>query len=172
MPRYAAFLRAINVGGHTVKMETLVRVFIEMGLVSVETFIASGNVIFEADDRNTAALERRIEQALHAALGYPVSTFVRTPAQIAAIARYQPFPADAHARAVAFVVGFVGAVGGHFEAVNSVVHLVPHLRGAQGIGFGVELREIELGLGVGAAVALEAVLLEHREHVLLEGGAP
>jgi len=53
--RYAAFLRAINVGGHTVKMEPLRRVFESAGFDDVETIIASGNVVFESPRRGEAA---------------------------------------------------------------------------------------------------------------------
>ena len=56
MRRYVAFLRAINVGGHTVKMDRLRALFAELGHGGVETFIASGNVIFEAAG-GEAALE-------------------------------------------------------------------------------------------------------------------
>ena len=45
--KYVAFLRAINVGGHVVKMEVLRAHFESLGLSSVDTFIASGNVIFD-----------------------------------------------------------------------------------------------------------------------------
>jgi len=86
MPRYVAFLRAINVGGHTVKMDELRKLFDSLGLSGVETFIASGNVIFDAPARSTAALEQRIERGLADALGYAVTTFLRTPAELAAIA--------------------------------------------------------------------------------------
>ena len=48
MTRYVALLRAINVGGHTVKMDALRKHFSRMGFANVETFIASGNVIFDA----------------------------------------------------------------------------------------------------------------------------
>jgi len=48
MPRYVALLRGINLGGHTVKMDRLKKLFEELGLKNVETFIASGNVIFES----------------------------------------------------------------------------------------------------------------------------
>jgi uncharacterized protein (DUF1697 family) len=77
MPRYVAFLRAINVGGHMVKMDQLREIFAELGLSGVETFIASGNVLFESRAK-PPALESRIEGALEQALGYPVPTFVRT----------------------------------------------------------------------------------------------
>ncbi len=46
MPTYVAFLRAINVGGHNVKMEVLRALFEAQGYADVATFIASGNVIF------------------------------------------------------------------------------------------------------------------------------
>ena len=54
MTRYFTFLRAINVGGHTVKMDVLRQLFESLGFSNVETFIASGNVIFEA--KTAAAL--------------------------------------------------------------------------------------------------------------------
>ena len=91
MARFVAFLRAINVGGHTVKMDHLRQLFESMGFSGVETFIASGNVVFETPSRNVKALEKKIEKALREALGYEVATFIRTPAQLAAIASYGPF---------------------------------------------------------------------------------
>jgi uncharacterized protein (DUF1697 family) len=93
MPRLIAFLRAINVGGHTVTMAQLRKEFEALGLTGVETFIASGNVIFTSRSTDVAALEKKIEARLHKALGYEVATFVRTCDDVAAIARYQAFPA-------------------------------------------------------------------------------
>lgn len=92
MQRYIALLRAINVGGHNLKMEQLRALFAELGLSGVETFIASGNVIFEAPQDDASALAERVEAHLRAALGYEVTTFLRTPAELAAVARYEPFP--------------------------------------------------------------------------------
>jgi uncharacterized protein (DUF1697 family) len=93
--RAFAFLRAINVGGRTVRMEQLRVAFESMGFRGVETFIASGNVIFEAGTRKGAALERRIEAGLRDALGYEVGTFVRTSAELAEIVRRDAFdPAE------------------------------------------------------------------------------
>lgn len=80
--KYVAFLRAINVGGHVVKMDQLRKLFEAMGFSNVETVIASGNVIFDA--RNPS--ESKIESALQKALGYEVRTFLRTPAELAKIA--------------------------------------------------------------------------------------
>ena len=95
MFRYIALLRAINVGGHTVKMERLRQLFEALGFTRVETFIASGNVIFETRRTTVPALEKKIERHLRAALGYEVTTFIRTPAELAAVAAQQPFaPGD------------------------------------------------------------------------------
>ncbi len=91
MPRYIAFLRAINVGGHTARMETLRQAFESLGFSGVESFLASGNVGFETASGDVQALESQIEAKLKAVLGYEVATFLRTDAELAGIAIYQPF---------------------------------------------------------------------------------
>jgi len=91
MSRFMAFLRAINVGGHTVKMDHLRQLFESLGFSGVETFIASGNVVFQATSKNAKILEGKIEIRLREALGYEVATFIRTDAELAAIANYKPF---------------------------------------------------------------------------------
>lgn len=108
MARHVAFLRAINVGGsHVVKMDALKAMFEDSGFTKVETFIASGNVIFETPSRDLGAVERRIEHFLEKALGYEVVTFIRSLEGVAAIARYQPFPKAAMAAAVSLNVGLL-----------------------------------------------------------------
>jgi uncharacterized protein (DUF1697 family) len=106
MPKYVAFLRAINVGGHTVKMDHLRSLFEAMGFSNVETFIASGNVIFDSKSKNTKALESRIAQSLEANLGYPVTTFIRSVSELAEVARYKPFD-DCEAAGNVLYIGFV-----------------------------------------------------------------
>lgn len=84
MPRYVAFLRAINVGGRNVTMETLRAVLAPLQLANLETFIASGNVIFETRAA-PAKLEMRIARALEAALGFEVKTMLRSIEEVHAI---------------------------------------------------------------------------------------
>lgn len=103
MPKYIAFLRAINVGGHNVKMTELKRLFESLGLSNVETFIASGNVIFDATAKDTAKLEKKIESLLKESLGYEVSTFLRTPDEVAAVAKYKAFKVKGEALNIAFI---------------------------------------------------------------------
>jgi uncharacterized protein (DUF1697 family) len=113
MTKYVAFLRAINVGGHTVKMDYLRRLFEELAFSGVETFIASGNVIFDSSSRNTLALEKKIERHLQEALGYEVATFVRSIAELEAIALYQPFgETELEAEGSALYIGFLSETPG------------------------------------------------------------
>ena len=64
MARLFAFLRAINVGGHTVSMGRLQQVCTDLGCAGVETFLASGNVIFASRTAGSAALEKRLAAGL------------------------------------------------------------------------------------------------------------
>jgi uncharacterized protein (DUF1697 family) len=89
--RLVAFLRAINVGGHNVKMDRLRELFESLGLSNVETFIASGNVIFDAPAESAQTLEEKIESHLRDSLGYEVATFIRSVSELADIADYRPF---------------------------------------------------------------------------------
>jgi uncharacterized protein (DUF1697 family) len=108
MPRYIAFLRAINVGGHVVKMDALRRLFEALDLAGVETIIASGNVVFDSASKSPKALEKKIEDHLHRKLGYAVETFIRTPAELKEVAEYSPFkPAELDAPGHSLHIGFL-----------------------------------------------------------------
>ena len=87
MPRYVAFLRAINVGGRFVKMAELAGHFHALGHTDVDTFIASGNVIFRSRSRSATALARLIEDGLAPLLGYRSETFVRSEDEVRALAQ-------------------------------------------------------------------------------------
>jgi uncharacterized protein (DUF1697 family) len=101
-----AFLRAINVGGHVVKMDQLRDLFKKMKFANVETFIASGNVIFESAEK-PEDIESIIEERLEKVLGYPVVTFVRSPAQLKAIAKCELYDAAEQQAAANIMVGFL-----------------------------------------------------------------
>jgi uncharacterized protein (DUF1697 family) len=93
MPRRVAFLRAVNVGGHTIRMADLRAAFGALGFEAVATFIASGNVLFDSGGADDEKLERVIERGLEAEFGYPIETFVRSMDELAAIAALDPFAA-------------------------------------------------------------------------------
>ncbi len=113
MAKYVAFLKAINVGGHVVKMDQLRELFSGLKFANVETFIASGNVIFDTKSAPDQKLEQKIEKHLEAALGYEVGTFVRSIDEIRAISVYKPFSSEeikaAHVVSVGLLRGTLSA---------------------------------------------------------------
>lgn len=109
MSRRLAFLRAVNLGGRTILMADLRRTFEKLGCTSVETFIASGNVIFDASARSEAALVERIERALASEYGFEVPVFLRTPAELRALVDAVPFAPREVEQAHALYIGLFGA---------------------------------------------------------------
>jgi uncharacterized protein (DUF1697 family) len=94
MERYVAFLRGMNLGKRRIKNDELRAEFEALGFADVSTFRASGNVIFGSDDgESESALTKRIEAGLGDALGYEVPVFLRSRAEVAAIAAQEPFDA-------------------------------------------------------------------------------
>jgi uncharacterized protein (DUF1697 family) len=92
MARYAAFLRAINIGGRRITGPDLCRPFTEMGFVDAASFRASGNVVFDAPRKPAEAL---VEQQLEKALGYEVGVFLRTRVELEELAAAEPFESGA-----------------------------------------------------------------------------
>jgi len=106
MQRYIAFLRGINLGKRRLPMSRLKDLFEELGFAEVETFIASGNVLFSTKVTAASALEARIARHLEASLGYAVDTFVRTTDEVAKVGGAKVFPEDDR-EAIIIHVGFL-----------------------------------------------------------------
>jgi uncharacterized protein (DUF1697 family) len=61
MIRHVAFLRAVNVGDRSiVKMTEVQAAFAAAGCANVATFIASGNILFDATSNSSDTLRARI----------------------------------------------------------------------------------------------------------------
>jgi len=93
MKTYISMLRAINVvGKRMIKMPELVRLYDNLMLKDVRTYIQSGNVIFKTDDGNSSeVLSMKIEQAILEKFGFDVAVILRTPEEIAAAIGNNPF---------------------------------------------------------------------------------
>lgn len=102
--KYFAFLRAINVGGNAIiKMANLKTMFESAGLENVQTYIQSGNVIFESEE-GADSLTKQIERQLENAANYKIEVFVRTMREVQAIAKDSPFtPKDGETAYVTFL---------------------------------------------------------------------
>jgi uncharacterized protein (DUF1697 family) len=89
MPRYVAFLRAVN--PMNARMPELKRAFEAAGFTDVKTVLASGNVVFSAPRASPAALERRSEAAMQERLGNAFLTFVRSTDHLEEMLAADPF---------------------------------------------------------------------------------
>jgi uncharacterized protein (DUF1697 family) len=91
LTRYVALLRAVNVGGTgALPMAKLKAMCIDAGFTGVETYIASGNVIFDSKAA-AARVKAELEARLLAHAKKPVGVAVRTAAEMAAVLKANPF---------------------------------------------------------------------------------
>lgn len=99
MTIYIALLRGINVGGnHKIGMADLRRLFESIGLSRVETYIQSGNVLFETSEEE-GALRKKIEGEIETRFGFPVLVVLRTAAELEQVIQDCPFSEEVVAAA-------------------------------------------------------------------------
>ena len=100
MAVFVALLRAVNVGGTgKLAMSELRRLCEDAGFENVTTYIQSGNVVFSSS-LPAAKVRQGLEAALGKKMGTPVGVLVRTPAELEAVARRNPFRAAAPNRVI------------------------------------------------------------------------
>lgn len=111
-------------GGRIVKMDALRKHFDALGFSDVETFIASGNVIFRSRSTNPRALEEKIERHLRKALGFDVATLIRSTSELSAVARSRPFP-DADTPGHSLYIGLLRTNPGEAEKMKVLAMRTP-----------------------------------------------
>ncbi|NOV04514.1 DUF1697 domain-containing protein [Paenibacillus planticolens] len=99
MAIYIALLRGINVGGkNIIKMAELKSTFEQMGLLRVQTYIQSGNILFESNE-DEESLRKRIESEIEAVFHISLAAILRTAEELNLIAAKCPFSAEEIAEA-------------------------------------------------------------------------
>lgn len=99
MPRYVALLGSINVGGNRLTMAELRAAFESEGFANIETVVASGNVLFDHDERPTRGLEEKLEGLVRAKFDMRSIVAVRSAEEIRSSIEDNPFTGigeDAH----------------------------------------------------------------------------
>lgn len=95
MMTYISLLRGINVGGHKkIKMADLRRLYEQLGLSGVQSYVQSGNVVFNSANTDRAELKQQIESAIEAAYHFYVPVLLRTAVELRAIVAANPFSAE------------------------------------------------------------------------------
>ncbi len=107
--KLVALLRGINVGGHKkIKMADLRALFGELGFGDVQTYIQSGNVIFDPAGADEAEAIERISKGIRGRFGFEVPVIVREHEELDAIISESPFPAfDAAQEGAYYAVSFL-----------------------------------------------------------------
>ena len=101
MAKYIALLRAVNVGGTgKLPMADLLELCRDAGFKKAQTYIASGNAVFESKAA-PAKVKSQLEARLLAYAGKPVGVIVRTASEMSAVLQANPFPKAAPNRTVA-----------------------------------------------------------------------
>lgn len=92
MKTYLSILRGINVGGHKlIKMEALRKIYTNLGYQNVQTYIQSGNVIFQASNNNEKVLEEEITQKILTDFSFEVPVIVKDLVELKSIVENNPF---------------------------------------------------------------------------------
>jgi uncharacterized protein (DUF1697 family) len=101
VPTYVALLRGINLGGHNkVAMADLREVVASLGHADVATYIQSGNVVFSAEQSDTAALAAALEEAIAETIGVRARVVVLSREELAQVVRDNPYADEPNPKAV------------------------------------------------------------------------
>jgi uncharacterized protein (DUF1697 family) len=93
MPVLVSLLRGINVGGHhMVPMEPLRKLYANCGALAAQTYLQSGNVVFQAGG-DVAAVTKRIGNGIERSFGFRPEIIVRTAAEMREVVARNPFAA-------------------------------------------------------------------------------
>jgi len=92
MAAYVAMLRGVNVSGHnTIKMEVLRGLCQGLGFRNVETYVQSGNIVFQALLENPEAISKRIGETVLRSFGFDTPVIVRTSKEMRNVIGNNPF---------------------------------------------------------------------------------
>ena len=90
--RYVALLRGINVGGkNKLPMAELRDIFTAAGCTAVQTYIQSGNVVFEASQALAQQVPEIITRSIHERFGYDTAVVMRSGEELRQVAASNPF---------------------------------------------------------------------------------
>jgi uncharacterized protein (DUF1697 family) len=108
MPVLISFLRGVNVGGHAkIKMEALRELYVSLKFQDPQTYVQSGNVIFETSERALAVVATRIQQAIEKKFACRPEVIVRTLSDLRAVVSNNPFAKRAGIEPSKLLVSFL-----------------------------------------------------------------
>jgi len=89
---FIALFRGINVGGHNkLPMRELVGVLEELGFINIETYIQSGNVVFDCEESDVLLLSKKIQEAISKSHGFAPAIILLKAEEMKAAIDANPF---------------------------------------------------------------------------------
>ena len=110
--RYVALLRGVNVGGkNRLPMADLRDIFTAAGCAAVQTYIQSGNVVFEAGQDLAERVPEIVTRAIRRRFGYETAVVMRSREELRRVVASNPFDTSGDPRFlhVAFLEDTPGA---------------------------------------------------------------
>jgi uncharacterized protein (DUF1697 family) len=99
MQTYISMLRGINVSGQKqIRMTGLQSLYESLGLVNVQTYVQSGNVVFDSTEQDASKLRKSIETQIEATFGFAVPVLMRSADDFRRIIENHPFAQEDSAR--------------------------------------------------------------------------
>jgi uncharacterized protein (DUF1697 family) len=103
-------LRGVNLASYNrIKMEPLRALYESLGLLDVQTYVQSGNLVFRTKERSLAPLAKRIEDAIERKFGFRPPVLLRTTAEMRAAIAKNPFASREGIEARRLLVTFLHA---------------------------------------------------------------
>lgn len=124
--KYITLLRGINVSGQKkIKMLDLKSLYESLGFRNVVTYIQSGNVIFESNDKNKTDLKTKIEGAIDRKYKFRVPVEIRTKLEFENIIKNNPFgPVDMVDEGTKVLVTFLRSKPNKVKVSNILKYVV------------------------------------------------
>ena len=95
MNTYISMLRGINVSGQKkIRMADLKSLYKSQGLAEVQTYVQSGNVVFDSEEQDIAKLRKSIETQIEKAYGFSVPLLIRSSDDFRRIIESHPFAGE------------------------------------------------------------------------------
>jgi len=124
MPVIISMLRGVNVtGNNKIPMEALRRLYESLGLRGSQTYIQSGNVVFNTNAKDLGALARRIEDAIDKKFGCRPGVTLRTPAELKEVIARNPFAKRREVEPAKLQVHFFLATSPSAEMQSAITRL-------------------------------------------------
>ena len=93
MITYIALFRGINVGGHNIlPMKKLMALLENLNFKKIKTYIQSGNVVFQSDEKDSLSLSNKISSAVKKHFGFEPWILILEKSELEKAGKANPFP--------------------------------------------------------------------------------